>query len=66
MAWYDMRWTPYDWLKSFKTFIWQLKSVSLVGSLINALYKQPNKSKLHSAIYVDILIVRVITTVVYK
>ena len=41
--------------------------VSIISRhLINVSYKQPNKSKLHSAIYVDILIVRVITTVVYK
>ena len=41
--------------------------VSIISRhLINVSYKQTNKSRLNSAINVDILIVRVIITIVYK
>ena len=27
-------WTPYDWLNNFYSFIWQLKSLSVVGVVL--------------------------------
>ena len=27
-------WTPYDWLNKYYTFIWQLKSLSVVGVVL--------------------------------
>ena len=60
-----MRWTPYDGLKSSKNFVHMATEVSIISMhFMNAPYKQPNKSTLHSATNVDILIVRVIITVV--